>query len=63
VGYYHEGKLDRPRLGYLLEKDGKVFLTAINENGEIVTFHYLEKGWPYVENKNVFFHLFKINAF
>jgi hypothetical protein len=49
VLYYHQG--NTKSFGYLLEKDGKVFLVAVGDKGQIRTFHYLDKGgWDYVRN-------------
>jgi hypothetical protein len=53
VVYYHQGKLTQPRIGYLLEKEGKVFLTAVGEDGTIRTFHYLQNGWQHVHSGTV----------
>lgn len=61
--YYHDGNLRLPRLGYVLERQSKVFLVAVNETGQIVTFHNLVKGWGYVEDGRVFGKLLKIDPF
>ncbi|MBI2506678.1 MAG: hypothetical protein HYW00_00875 [Candidatus Colwellbacteria bacterium] len=45
VLYYHGENLNQPRLGYLLEKNGKVFLVSVGEDGTIRTFHHLKNGW------------------
>lgn len=61
--YYHGGKLNLPRLGYVLERQNKVFIVAVNEAGQIVTFHNLTQGWEYVKEGSVFGKLFKIDPF
>jgi len=61
--YYHQGNLNQPRIGYLLERNGKVFLTAVGKDGTIRTFHWLKEGWSYVKEGSVFQQLFKIGQF
>lgn len=63
VLYYHRNDLTDPTLGYLLEKEGKVFLVAVDNAGNIKTFHYLDQGWSYLNNSSVFGKLFKIDPF
>lgn len=63
VLYYHRSNLNDPTLGYLLEKAGKVFLVAVNEAGEIKTFHNLSQGWGYVREGGTFGKLFKLDSF
>jgi|GEM_PF-6105678 len=62
VIYYHQNiiKLENERLGYLLEKNGKVFLVSVNRDGFISTFHNLKYGWSYLDNTNVFAKLLKL---
>ncbi|MBI2594860.1 MAG: hypothetical protein HYW38_01200, partial [Candidatus Colwellbacteria bacterium] len=63
VLYYHQSNLNDPTLGYLLEREGKVFLVAVNDAGNIKTFHYLKEGWGYVQEGPVWNKLFKVDPF
>jgi predicted methyltransferase len=61
--YYYQKNLNDPTLAYVLEKDGKVFLVAINKEGWIKTFHFREKGWPEIIEGYTFYRLFKVDPF
>jgi hypothetical protein len=60
--YYHQGIINpkNQRLGYLLEKNGKVFLASVNKDGFIVTYRCLNYGWDYLKNSGVFAKLLKL---
>ena len=69
VMYYHGENLGQPRLGYLLERNGKVFLAAVGDDGTIRTFHFLDHGWSAlridrteISKKVVFDKLFEIDS-
>ena len=63
VLYYHQSNLNDPTLGYLLERNGKVFLVAVSKEGNIKSFHHLDQGWGYVQEGFVWNKLFKVDPF
>ena len=62
VLYYNQTLL-QPRLGYLLEKNGEVFLTAVGNDGTIRTFFRLNGRWSRITESPSFLKLFKVDAF
>ena len=63
VLYYHEGNPNLPRLGYIVEKNGRAFLVSVAERGYIATFHVLDKGWAGVIEGPTFGKMFKVDPF